>query len=167
MVLFLIVIKQRMQLSNFKSITACATNLYKNEGFKAFYISYPTTLAISLPFQVVQFTSYEYFKQLLNPSQKYDPISHCLAGGIAGGLAAFVTNPLDVAKTLLQTRGLSTDEKIRRVNSLSKAVEIVYEREQFKGFTRGIGARVLAYVPSTAVSWTAYEFLKMIFREYN
>lgn len=156
-----------MQLSNYKSISSCATNLYQNEGIRAFYISYPATLAISLPFQIVQFTSYEYFKEKLNPTHKYDPLSHCLAGGIAGGLAACITNPLDVAKTLLQTRGLSNDSTIRNASSLKEALKIVYQREQFRGFGRGMGARVLAYVPSTAVSWTAYEFLKMMFHQVN
>ena len=150
-----------MQLGNFSSIRQCAQTIYVKEGVRAFYISYPVTLAISLPFQVVHFTSYEYFKELLNPTNRYDPLSHCLSGGLAGGFAAMVTNPLDVAKTMLQTRGISEDPIIRNCGNLSDAVKIVWTRERLGGFMRGCGARVLAYVPSTAVSWTAYEFLKV------
>ncbi|CAG8730809.1 259_t:CDS:2, partial [Acaulospora colombiana] len=36
------------------------------------------------------------------------------AGGLAGAVAAAVTTPLDVAKTLLQTRGTSHDAEIRK-----------------------------------------------------
>lgn len=37
----------------------------------------------------------------MNPSGVYSPMTHIVAGGIAGGLAAAVTTPLDVAKVSL------------------------------------------------------------------
>lgn len=39
--------------------------------------------------------------QILNPSHAYDPSSHLIAGGAAGGLAAAVTTPLDCIKTVM------------------------------------------------------------------
>ncbi|KAJ3057247.1 Fe(2+) transporter, partial [Rhizoclosmatium hyalinum] len=101
------VIKQRMQLvsgSHFSTTLACAQQIARSEGIAAFYVSYPTTLAMNIPFHMIHFSSYEYFKKALNPEGRYDPMSHCVAGGLAGGLAAAVTTPLDVIKTLLQTR---------------------------------------------------------------
>ena len=37
-------------------------------------------------------------KSLLNTDGTYSPITHVTAGGVAGGVAAAVTTPLDVAK---------------------------------------------------------------------
>lgn len=109
------VVKQRMQVhgSTYRSIGDCAKTVYKNEGLRAFYISYPTTLAMTIPFTAIQFTAYESLSKVFNPKKKYDPFSHCLSGGLAGAVAAALTTPLDVIKTLLQTRGTSTDARIR------------------------------------------------------
>jgi len=109
------VVKQRMQVygSTYESIADCARTVYKNEGVRAFYISYPTTLAMTIPFTAIQFTCYESLAKVLNPKKRYDPLTHCISGSLAGAAAAAITTPLDVIKTLLQTRGTSTDLRIR------------------------------------------------------
>ena len=55
------VIKQRMQLhgSTYTSLSDCAKQVFRNEGFRAFYVSYPTTLTMTVPFTALQFTAYE------------------------------------------------------------------------------------------------------------
>ena len=35
----------------------------------------------------------------MNPKKEYDPLTHCVAGGLAGAVAAGITTPLDVIKT--------------------------------------------------------------------
>ena len=52
-----------------------------------------------------------FFLQILNPDRHYDPKSHMVAGGIAGGLAAALTTPLDCIKTVLNTQQTATVEK--------------------------------------------------------
>lgn len=174
----LLVIKQRMQIrdSPHRTVLSCARSVYATEGLAAFYISYPTTLAMSVPFTAVQFSAYEFLKTAFNPEGTYSPITHVTAGGIAGGVAAAVTTPLDVAKvshqlalsvqiaytdtiqTLLQTRGSSTDPRIRQARGMGEAFRIIRERNGMKGLTRGILPRVLTVAPSTAISWMSYEF---------
>lgn len=99
--------------STHESIAKCARSVYENEGFRAFYISYPTTLAMTIPFTAIQFAAYESLSKVLNPSRRYDPFTHCISGGMAGAVAAAMTTPLDVIKTLLQTRGTARDIHIR------------------------------------------------------
>ncbi|KAJ3070739.1 asparaginyl-tRNA synthetase [Podochytrium sp. JEL0797] len=158
------VIKQRMQLqsgSQHTNTLSCARTIFRTEGLRAFYMSYPTTLAMNIPFHMIHFSSYEWMKRNLNPSGKYDPVSHCIAGGLAGGLAAAVTTPLDVVKTLLQTRGVSEVAAVRRVDGFKQAVQVVARRDGVKGFFRGFQPRVLTNIPATAISWTTYEALKV------
>merc|ERR1711939_683433 len=78
------VIKQRMQLQNstYRTVGQCASDVFRKEGLKAFYVSYPTTLAMTVPFTAIQFTVYESSVKVLNPGGKYDPYTHCFAGGI-------------------------------------------------------------------------------------
>jgi solute carrier family 25 (mitochondrial iron transporter), member 28/37 len=154
------VIKQRMQVHNsaFRTISSCARTVYATEGLSAFYVSYPTTLTMSVPFTAAQFTVYEHLKKMLNPSGVYSPLTHIVCGGTAGGVAAALTTPLDVAKTLLQTRGTSRDPEIRGARGMWDALRIIGRRDGWRGYTRGLVPRVVTFMPSNALCWLFYEF---------
>jgi solute carrier family 25 iron transporter 28/37 len=159
------VVKQRMQVHNsaFRSIGDCARTVYATEGLSAFYVSYPTTLTMSVPFTAAQFTVYEHMKKTLNPSGEYSPVTHIVCGGTAGGVAAALTTPLDVAKTLLQTRGTSRDAEIRGARGMIDALSIIGRRDGWRGFTRGLVPRVVTFMPSNALCWLFYEFFSSCF----
>jgi len=144
--------------SEFRSIFTCAKVVYRNEGLSAFYVSYPTTLAITIPFNAIQFTVYEQLKRVMNPTREYSPTTHIIAGAAAGAVAAGVTTPLDVAKTILQTRGTSHDPEIRNTRGMMDALRIIWKRDGVHGFGRGLTPRVLTIMPSTALCWLSYEF---------
>ena len=150
-----IVVKQRMQVhgSEYRSIFGCARHVFKNEGIRAFYVSYPTTLTMTVPFTAIQFMAYESISKVMNPPRTYDPLTHCVAGGLAGGFAAGLTTPLDVAKTLLQTRGTATDLAIRSAKGLFQAASIIKQRDGYMGFFRGLRPRIITAMPSTAICW--------------
>lgn len=91
-----------MQLrgSTYHNVGQAFRSVYRTEGLSAFYVSYPTTLMMTVPFTAVQFTTYEYLKDTINPSGSYSPGTHIIAGGAAGAVAAAISTPLDVLKTL-------------------------------------------------------------------
>ncbi|KAK6952677.1 hypothetical protein Daesc_004968 [Daldinia eschscholtzii] len=158
------VIKQRMQIQNsskmYRSMTDCARYVYRTEGLSAFYVSYPTTLSMTVPFTALQFLAYESISTAMNPSKKYDPFTHCMAGAVAGGFAAALTTPMDVIKTMLQTRGTATDPELRSVNGFMAGCRLMYQREGMRGFFKGVRPRVVTTMPSTAICWSAYEASK-------
>jgi solute carrier family 25 iron transporter 28/37 len=139
--------------SVYKSILQCTQSVYKAEGLTAFYVSYPTTLAMTVPFTALQFTFYESLSKVLNPSKTYDPLTHCISGGLAGAFAAGLTTPLDVIKTLLQTRGTAQNAEIRSAKGLVHAAAIIKRRHGWAGFLRGIRPRIITTMPSTAICW--------------
>lgn len=161
------VVKQRMQVhgSTYRTIGECARHVFRNEGIRAFYVSYPTTLTMTVPFTALQFTAYESLTKFMQRRRRpgYDPLTHCISGGLAGGFAAAATTPLDVIKTLLQTRGASSEAEIRHARGLAAAASIIWRREGAKGFFRGMKARVVTAAPSTAICWSAYEVAKAYF----
>ncbi|SAM09201.1 hypothetical protein [Absidia glauca] len=163
------VVKQRMQLKDsvYRSVRECARKVYAKEGIMAFYISLPTTLSMSIPFQTIQFTTYERCLYLLNANSQYDPQSHVVAGAVAGIMASSVTTPLDVVKTLLQTRGSSTDARIRNCSGFSEAFKIIYSQYGYQGFFRGFKPRILTHMPATAISWSVYEYFKWFLSRNN
>lgn len=148
--------------SSTRSLFALAAAIYRAEGFSAFFISYPTTLLTNIPFAALNFGFYEYSLSVLNPSNTYNPYLHCVSGGIAGGIAAALTNPFDCIKTALQTKGLSSDSALRNITGFSSAVSVMYRQGGLLAFTRGLKPRIIFNVPSTAISWTAYEMAKEV-----
>jgi hypothetical protein len=156
------VIKQRMQVhgSTYRTITACASDVFRKEGLVAFYVSYPTTLSMTIPFTATQFAAYDSISKIMNPGKEYNPVTHITAGGLAGAFAAAVTTPLDVIKTLLQTRGTSEDARIRNCKGLWEAGRIIRDTNGLGGFWRGLGPRIVTTMPSTAICWGSYEMAK-------
>ena len=77
------------------------------------------------------------------------PTTLCMTGAFAAG----ITTPLDVVKTLLQTRGLAQNEEIRSAKGLFNAAAIIKRQFGWKGFLRGARPRIISTMPSTAICW--------------
>ncbi|XP_008416459.1 mitoferrin-2-like [Poecilia reticulata] len=171
------VVKQRMQMFNspYRGVLDCMGSLLRQEGPAAFYRSYTTQLTMNVPFQALHFMTYEYLQELLNPHRQYNPSSHVVSGALAGALAAAVTTPLDVCKTLLNTQeaqavhvipagaaAAASGPESRYISGLSEAFRTVYRTGGVPAFFKGVQARVIYQMPSTAISWSVYEFFKYI-----
>jgi len=159
------VIKQRLQMfdSPYKGVYDCARHIYQTEGMLAFYRSFSTTLTMNLPFQCLHFVTYEFLRKTLNPSGEYNAKTHLIAGAAAGGIAAAVTSPFDVAKTLLNTQEqcvVMECNNTKNITGMVNALRTIYNMHGVLGFFRGMRARVIFQMPSTAVSWSVYEFFK-------
>ncbi|GAB9467453.1 hypothetical protein Gpo141_00004797 [Globisporangium polare] len=100
------VVKQRLQLGYYSGVTDCFKTIIRQEGLRALYISFPTTFIMNLPYSMIMVSANETFKKILNPSGEMNVTAYVASGAMAGALAGAVTNPLDVAKTRLQTQML-------------------------------------------------------------
>lgn len=165
------VVKQRMQMccSPYSSGWDCARTVFRKEGIKAFYRSYSTVLSMNVPFQCIVFATYEKMKKLTNPSGEYNPLSHWVSGAVAGAMAATVTMPLDVCKTLLNTQeaNVLTRLQTNKVVGIVAAITTVKKMAGFRGFFKGLWPRVCYQIPSTAISWSCYEFFKYLLHSWG
>ncbi|KAM9792190.1 mitoferrin-2-like [Neosynchiropus ocellatus] len=171
------VVKQRMQMFNspYRGVLDCVGSMLRREGGGAFYRSYTTQLTMNVPFQALHFMTYEYLQELLNPHRRYNPSSHVVSGALAGALAAAATTPLDVCKTLLNTQEALAVHVIqadataaaaaRHISGLGEACRTVYRMGGVPAFFKGVQARVIYQMPSTAISWSVYEFFKYVITE--
>ncbi|XP_076981821.1 mitoferrin-2 isoform X1 [Tamandua tetradactyla] len=160
------VVKQRMQMYNspYHRVTDCVRAVWQNEGAGAFYRSYTTQLTMNVPFQAIHFMTYEFLQEHFNPQRRYNPSSHVLSGACAGAVAAAATTPLDVCKTLLNTQeSLALNSNITgHITGMASAFRTVYQVGGVTAYFRGVQARVIYQIPSTAIAWSVYEFFKYL-----
>ncbi|XP_037830992.1 S-adenosylmethionine mitochondrial carrier protein isoform X1 [Kryptolebias marmoratus] len=95
------VVKQRTQASPSSSTYNMLLATLKEEGVRGLYRGYCSTVFREIPFSLVQFPLWEYLKTLWSLRQGHTLHSwqSAVCGAFAGAVAAFVTTPLDVAKT--------------------------------------------------------------------
>jgi len=167
------VVKQRMQLygntSTYgKRISTTAMQAFKEGGWRAFYVSYPTTVAMNIPVFAVYFATYERVKKFMTPLLKledpdaFNPLIHSSAGACAGGVAAACSNPLDVIKTRLQTQVVR--EGVPEFSGPIDCIRKLVAKDGLNGFLKGLSARVIYQAPGAACCWLAYEYVKHVLK---
>ncbi|KAM4654125.1 mitochondrial S-adenosylmethionine carrier protein isoform 1-T1 [Amazona ochrocephala] len=95
------VVKQRAQVSPSSSTLQILSRILYHEGIQGLYRGYKSTVLREIPFSLVQFPLWESLKDLWSWKQGHvvDSWQSAVCGAFAGGFAAAVTTPLDVAKT--------------------------------------------------------------------
>ncbi|CAA0835869.1 Mitochondrial substrate carrier family protein [Striga hermonthica] len=176
------VVKQRLQLegSPYKGVWDCVGRVFREEGIRAFYASYKTTVLMNAPFMAVHFATYEVAKRglmMMGPpaasSEKDDEegeetlLVHATAGAAAGGLAAVVTTPLDVVKTQLQCQGVCGCDRLSSSSSIVDVIGTIKKRDGYSGVMRGWAPRMLFHAPAAAIIWSTYEGVKSFFQRLH
>lgn len=107
------VVKQRAQATRVATRQVLAATLQR-EGIWGLYRGFKSTIAREIPFSFVQFPLWELLKDrwAIHQGHEVDSWQAATCGAVAGGVAAAVTTPLDVAKTriMLAKAGTNTAE---------------------------------------------------------
>ena len=83
-----------------------------------------------------------------------------MSGLVAGSLSGFVTCPLDVIKTRIQTQTGGVDNALRRYTGFWQTLKLMVKEEGIRSLFMGVSTRMLQQAPSAALSWTVYETVK-------
>lgn len=148
------VIKQRTQVSNSLSLATFKTLMANKSGegvVRGLYRGWNSTIMREIPFTVIQFPLYEYFKKQFSHDSL---VSGAMCGSLAGGIAAALTTPLDVIKT----RIMLNSEKVGFVQT----VRSIVTQEGYGVFLHGIGPRTAWISAGGAVFLGCYETVKSI-----
>ncbi|XP_062969403.1 mitochondrial S-adenosylmethionine carrier protein isoform X1 [Cynocephalus volans] len=137
------VVKQRAQVSASSRTFHIFSNILREEGIRGLYQGYKITVLREIPFSLVQFPLWESLKALWSWRQDHvvDSWQSAVCGAFAGGFAAAVTTPLDVAKTriMLAKAGSSTAS-----GNVFSALHEVWRSQGLAGLFAGVFPRMAA-----------------------
>lgn len=166
------VIKQRIQLNGRVGALAMARKLIREEGTVSLYRSLPVTMLMNIPFSGLLVTINENLKSYFLGEHYEGMLGYFICAAIAGSVSAALTTPLDVIKTRMQTqhetssihtrnRCLKGKNKLRYL-SIKNTIRHIWCHEGLHGFAKGAVPRSLFFLPSSAVSWATYEYIKQL-----
>ncbi|XP_058821669.1 S-adenosylmethionine mitochondrial carrier protein homolog [Topomyia yanbarensis] len=149
--------KQRRQVISLRYSTSLEIWLHalKTEGIRrGLYRGFGTTVMREVPFSFIQFPLWEYFKQNWTAvtGTALTPFTVAICGAIAGGIAAGLTTPLDVAKT----RIMLADENVSKLG-VSRILHGIYRDQGIKGVFAGFVPRVLWITLGGAIFFGFYD----------
>lgn len=139
---------------------------YRDGGLQGFYKGWFPTLVAMFPYVGIEFMIYETFKnayttlQLKQGAKNADlpPLLHLILGCIAGMASQTSAHPLDVIRRRLQMQG-----KGGRAKDYHNMFDGLYKLVRDEGpaqLYRGLRPACLEKMPSTAITFFAYELLK-------
>ncbi|XP_054654709.1 graves disease carrier protein isoform X2 [Dunckerocampus dactyliophorus] len=152
-------------------------SIYTNEGgFLGFYRGLTPTLIGMAPYAGISFFTFgtlkslglQHFPETLGcPSSDNPDVLvlktqvNLLCGGVAGAIAQTISYPLDVARRRMQLGAALPDSD--KCVSLRKTISYVYKKYGIKnGLYRGLSLNYIRCVPSQAVAFTTYEFMRQL-----
>ncbi|XP_072845504.1 mitochondrial S-adenosylmethionine carrier protein isoform X1 [Pogona vitticeps] len=155
------VVKQRAQVSSSSSTLRILSSTVREEGILGLYRGYKSTVLREIPFSLVQFPLWEYLKDLWSWKQGHvvDSWQSAVCGAFAGGFAAAVTTPLDVAKTRIMLA--KTGSRNASGNVLS-ALHGVWRTQGVSGLFAGVVPRISAISLGGFIFLGAYDKIRSL-----
>lgn len=150
-------IRTRMQGdTSGSSIVATLQQAVRRGGYMSLLNGLGATLARDVPFSAIYWTTYESLQQKLDKAELSRPQKAFVCGAMSGALAATVTTPFDVVKTLQQ---VSMTSKGSQQSGIAMLKQVVASKGASAAFT-GLSARLARVAPSCAIMISCYEFGK-------
>ncbi len=154
------VVKQKLQTGVCSNTVLCMKDMFQTDGLRAFFPMGGVSIQMlrDIPYAIFTLGAYEFLQDSAYLLTFPPPWNDMMAGGFAGGLGTFLTNPLDVIKTRLQTNPELYN------GSIMICAQILVEQGGWSIFLRGTWSRLLYKVPNNAIFFVFYEFFKRLLR---
>lgn len=157
-------------------VNAFQTIYLKEGGVLGFYRGLTPTLIGMAPYAGFSFFTFgtlkslglKHFPDLLGQPSSDNPDVlvlktqvNLLCGGVAGAIAQTISYPLDVARRRMQLGSVLQDSE--KCTTIKKTLTYVYNTYGIKrGLYRGLSLNYIRCVPSQAIAFTTYEFMKQV-----
>lgn len=141
---------------NFRGISHALRGIYREGGWPALMVGWKSGLIQDMCFSATQFLLYENLKQIMAEGRPMRTHETLLAGCISGGIAAAVTNPLDVITSRLMVQDFRRRSYGHDMTSVFKTTVA----EGPIGLWRGTLPRVAQIAPLSALAFAVYEGMR-------
>jgi solute carrier family 25 S-adenosylmethionine transporter 26 len=157
-------IKQRVQSCLQPNIVAAARHLWVHEGgLMALWTGYGSNLLRNLPFDALEFGTFEQFKQITQRVQGRERLAEwelLLLGMSAGGLIGVITTPLDVVRTRMLVSGTQPG---RPATSVLQAIRALLGEGGVPALFQGVMPRATWEAVSSGIFFMFFDSLKTCF----
>eukprot|EP01088_Endostelium_zonatum_P021667 TRINITY_DN8706_c0_g1_i1.p1 TRINITY_DN8706_c0_g1~~TRINITY_DN8706_c0_g1_i1.p1 ORF type:complete len:367 (-),score=58.79 TRINITY_DN8706_c0_g1_i1:2-1102(-) len=144
--------------------------IIKKEGLRGLFKGFWAQSFGCIPTQIIYYLSYEASKSVLyklfekQGSTHLAPIAALASGALAEAISGVVWIPLDAITQRLQIQGSNSSEGSHKNGPTYRGgwhcFTSILKEEGVTGLYRGYMPAMISYVPSGAVSWAAYEYVK-------
>ena len=156
------VVKQNLQAGIYTSTLQALTQMGKNGGLRSFFPLGGVSIQMmrDIPYAMVTLLCYELLREKMAPYKEKYPnqssLIDALTGAIAGGIGSYVTNPMDVIKTRLQTSPNG--------GSITDCFVLTWNEGGPRAFLRGSVPRLLHKIPANGLFFLFYEFFRSVLK---
>eukprot|EP00794_Sanderia_malayensis_P007130 gene7131-7935_t len=157
-------IKTQLQLDHNKeslTVNRCIQNAYKQQGYRAFFRGM-TASYVGVFETIIYFIIYEDVKKRLKiyrgtqQGGKFHSSDYVLASVLSKLSGTLVMYPHEVMRTRLREDTKIADGRLKYRNIFQTFLTVARE-EGFNGLYGGFGTNIMRQVPSTAITFLAYE----------
>lgn len=159
------VIKQSLQTGQYASTMQAMSSMWQEGGMRSFFPMGGISIQMvrDIPYAIFTLLSYEYIKENWVMKKSIDDPNNrwwrdMVAGATSGGIGSYLTNPMDVIKTRLQTNGSTYG------GSISVCAAAVLEEGGAAAFLRGSVPRLIHKIPANGCFFVCYEFFRRVLR---
>ncbi|KAI3814503.1 hypothetical protein L1987_14143 [Smallanthus sonchifolius] len=143
----------------FRGIRDCFTKTYKEAGMRGLYRGVAPSLYGILPYSGLKFYFYEEMKSHVPDEYRKNIVVKLACGSVAGLLGQTSTYPLDVVRRQMQVQRLRASSSPELKGTVGTLFMIV-QKEGWKQLFSGLSINYLKVVPSVAIGFTVYDFMK-------
>lgn len=144
--------------------------IYRNEGFLAFYKGLGAVALGITPKMAIRFSSYEFYRGLLtNKETSKISTGNTFIAGVGAGIteAVIVVNPMEVVKIRLQAQALNPAEGVPKYRNAIQACYVIVKEEGFSALYRGVSLTAARQATNQGANFTVYSKLKEFLQGYH
>ena len=158
------VVKQKLQTGQYSSTFVAISDMFHRNGVRAFFPMGGVSIQMlrDIPYAIFTLLSYECLREhWVNKNrdeseEAVSPWKDMTAGAIAGGIGSYLTNPLDVIKTRLQTNPEVYN------GAIWECATATYQEGGPMAFLRGSIPRLMHKIPANGAFFVFYELFRRL-----